>query len=344
MLPAPIPDNEFARLASLRRMQLLSTPDEAAFDRVTRTAQRLFDVPVALVSLIDAERQWFKSCIGLPVRETPRAVSFCGHAILDDELLVVEDARADVRFADNPIVTGEPHVVFYAGRPLRNSEVFNIGTLCVIDHAPRLFSPDQRQSLDDLGHWLETVLLNRELGEAEQAMIGALDELRRTSLLDEHLNIWRREAILDLLARETERAFRGLGRLGLMQIRIDGGPNMVPPLRQEVYAELCRRARALLHAYDSIGLLADGEFIAILPDAGNEWVQRTAEKLVRAVAMSPFAADGEVVSCSASIGWTTVDYAVQAATGQELLARLARAVAAASAYGGNRASCIQSEV
>lgn len=102
MLKAPIPENEAERLASLQKMQLLATPDEEVFDRVVRTAQRLFGVPVALVSLIDAHRQWFKACIGLPVRETGRDVSFCGHAILGDELFVIEDSREDKRFADNP--------------------------------------------------------------------------------------------------------------------------------------------------------------------------------------------------------------------------------------------------
>lgn len=115
MLEPPIPPDEQQRLAVLRSLHILDTPPEERFDRITRTAQRLFNVPIALISLIDAHRQWFKSCQGLPVSETPRGISFCGHAILADTPLIIPDALLDPRFADNPLVTGEPRIRFYAG-------------------------------------------------------------------------------------------------------------------------------------------------------------------------------------------------------------------------------------
>ncbi|MFM5486675.1 GAF domain-containing protein, partial [Aeromonas veronii] len=113
-----VPDNERLRLDALRRLAILDSPAEERFDRITRMARNMFDVPIALVSLVDENRQWFKSCCGLPVLETPRDISFCGHAILGEELFVVEDAAQDPRFSDNPLVTGEPHIRFYAGHPL----------------------------------------------------------------------------------------------------------------------------------------------------------------------------------------------------------------------------------
>ena len=116
------------------------------------------DVPIALVSLVDAERQWFKSSQGLDVNETGRDVSFCGHAILSAEPLVVEDALTDERFADNPLVTGEPNVRFYAGVPLCDRDGHKLGTLCVIDRAPRRLTPDQRQLLVELASMAETEL------------------------------------------------------------------------------------------------------------------------------------------------------------------------------------------
>ncbi len=116
MIPAPIPDNEPERISSLRRMLLMATPDEEIFDRIVRMAKRVFNVPVALITLIDTNRQWFKSCIGLAERQTSRDVSFCGHAIMSDDLFIVPDATKDARFSDNPLVVGEPHVIFYAGR------------------------------------------------------------------------------------------------------------------------------------------------------------------------------------------------------------------------------------
>ncbi|MFP5487048.1 MAG: GAF domain-containing protein, partial [Acidimicrobiia bacterium] len=115
MIPAPQLPDEALRLAALQGLAILDTPPEERFDRLTRLARRLFDVPVALVSLVDADRQWFKSCVGVGITESPRDVSFCGHAIADRSPLVVEDALLDERFADNPFVTGEMGVRFYAG-------------------------------------------------------------------------------------------------------------------------------------------------------------------------------------------------------------------------------------
>lgn len=152
------PDNETQRLAALRALQLLDTPAEARFDRLTHVAQQLFDVPIALISLVDQSRQWFKSCVGLSVAETPRDISFCGHAILSDELLVIEDTLVDPRFADNPLVAGDPKIRFYAGCPVRAGGGEALGTLCIIDRTPRRFGAVQRRLLRDLGRWAEQEL------------------------------------------------------------------------------------------------------------------------------------------------------------------------------------------
>jgi GAF domain-containing protein len=137
MLAAPIPDNDQERLAALRELLILDTPPEERFDKVVRFAAEEFDMPIALLSLIDENRQWFKANVGLDTCETGRDISFCGHAILQPDIFVIPDARADQRFADNPIVTGEPYVIFYAGAPLTLASGFAVGTLCLIDHKPR---------------------------------------------------------------------------------------------------------------------------------------------------------------------------------------------------------------
>ncbi len=137
MTPAPIPPDDAERLRALRQLLLLDTPAEERFDRITRFAAQEFGCPIALVSLVDENRQWFKSNVGLNVCETPRDVAFCGHAIVQDEVLLVEDAAADPRFADNPLVTGQPHVRFYAGAPLTLPGGERVGTLCLIDTRPR---------------------------------------------------------------------------------------------------------------------------------------------------------------------------------------------------------------
>lgn len=137
MLAAPIAANDAERLAALRALLILDTPPEERFDRLVEFAQSEFDVPIALISLVDGERQWFKSNIGLPVCETPRDISFCGHAIHADRPLVVPDATLDPRFADNPLVVGEPRIRFYAGAPLILPGGHAVGTLCLIDRTPR---------------------------------------------------------------------------------------------------------------------------------------------------------------------------------------------------------------
>ncbi len=135
-MTAPLPADEEARLAALCRLEILDTPPESDFDDIVRLAAQICGTPIAAVSLIDADRQWFKSRIGLDATETARAMAFCGYTILQTEPLVVEDARADARFADNPLVLGEPHIRFYAGAPLRTPKGETVGALCVIDQTP----------------------------------------------------------------------------------------------------------------------------------------------------------------------------------------------------------------
>lgn len=137
MIEPPTPDDDAERVAALRRLGVLDTAPERVFDDLVLVAQALFGTPIALISLIDADRQWFKANIGLPARETPRSVSFCGHAIAHDAALIVPDATEDPRFHDNPLVTGGPNIRFYAGQPLRLPDGHKIGTLCVIDDVVR---------------------------------------------------------------------------------------------------------------------------------------------------------------------------------------------------------------
>ncbi len=139
MLAAPLPRNEAKRLQALRSLLILDTPPEERFDRISAFAAQEFDVPIALVSLVDQDRQWFKSNFGLDVCETKRDVSFCGHAIAKSEPLVVPDALRDPRFADNPLVVGHPFIRFYAGAGLRLPYGQVVGTLCIMDRRPREF-------------------------------------------------------------------------------------------------------------------------------------------------------------------------------------------------------------
>lgn len=156
---AGLTTHEDDRLAALKRINILDTQKEERFDRITRIAAKLFDVPIALVSFVDNDRQWFKSCVGLDARETPRDQAFCAHAILSKDALIVQDTLLDDRFAQNPLVTGGPKIRFYAGYPIADANGFNLGTLCIIDTRPRDLSDEQVLQLRDLAGILEEQLL-----------------------------------------------------------------------------------------------------------------------------------------------------------------------------------------
>ncbi len=171
---APLPPNEADRLVALHRYGILDTPADPRFDRIVALAARLLDMPIALVTLVDAERQWFKARQGVDLAETPRDISFCTHAVSDGSMLEVPDAIQDARFIDNPLVTGDPGIRFYAGAPLLDENGHALGTLCVIDRKPRRLSEEQRALLSDLaGMAQDAMQLHRALLEAEQARAEA---------------------------------------------------------------------------------------------------------------------------------------------------------------------------
>lgn len=170
MLSAPYTPDEDARSELLRALHLLDTPPEEAFDRVARLAARALDAPIALISLIDRERQWFKARVGLEVAETPRDLAFCSHAILDSQPLLVADATQDVRFADNPLVTGAPGIRMYAGVPIVSSGGIALGTLCVIDSVPRTLTAADVNTLQDLAAIIRREIIHREATHLSQAI------------------------------------------------------------------------------------------------------------------------------------------------------------------------------
>ena len=168
-----IPENEAIRLKSLQSLNILDTEEEERFDRLTRLAKKMFNVSIAVVSLVDENRQWFKSCMGLDAKETSRDVSFCGHAILGDDIFIIPDATKDERFADNPLVSGEPKIRFYAGCPLKYLNDYKLGTLCIIDTKPREFDEDDILAFKDLAQLAEN--------ELTAVQLSTLDELTKIS-------------------------------------------------------------------------------------------------------------------------------------------------------------------
>jgi diguanylate cyclase (GGDEF)-like protein len=164
----PRPPDEDRRLNALRALNILDTPSEERFDRVTRLARRLFDVPMAMISLVDSRRLWIKSTQGIPREEADRDLSFCAHAILDDAPMVVEDTHADDRFLDNPYVTEKPRIRFYAGCPVHAGDGSRVGVLCILDRKPRRLAPADLDLLLDLASSVESELQALELATVDE--------------------------------------------------------------------------------------------------------------------------------------------------------------------------------
>jgi GAF domain-containing protein len=178
---AKTPQNEKRRLTVLWEYEVLDTIPEEVFDSLTELAARICEAPIALISLVDEKRQWFKSRVGTNVKETSRDVSFCAHAIQQTDLFIVPDATKDERFAQNPLVTSDPRIRFYAGAPLITPDGYALGTLCVIDKVPRELRPDQKQALTILARHvvsqLELRRRSRELAAVRQQSEASKCEL-----------------------------------------------------------------------------------------------------------------------------------------------------------------------
>jgi diguanylate cyclase (GGDEF)-like protein len=257
MIKPELPGNEAERLHALRTLQILDTSHEERFDRVTRMAKRMFDVEISLVSLVDEDRQWFKSTQGLDASETSREISFCGHAINQDGLFIIPNAVEDVRFSDNPLVTQAPNIRFYAGYPLKLRQGINLGTLCLIDSKPKHLNEEDKQLLNDLGAMIEQ--------EIRSIQLATLDELTLIS---------NRRGFLTL-AEHSQKVCRRK-KIPISVILFD--LNKFKPINDNfghhegdfALKQFAQVMRSVFRESDVIGRLGGDEFVAMLTDASDE--------------------------------------------------------------------------
>lgn len=267
MIPPSRHPQEHARLQALRARNQLDTPRDARFERLATLTQSLLEAPIAAISLVDRDRQWFRAIRGLDLTSTPRDEAFCAHAILQDRPLIVPDASADPRFVQNPFVTGRSAIRSYASVPLKSPGGMPIGALCVMDQSPRAFSAEHLETLRDLALITEAELAAPPANPAQAELLASLKGRRRKQYLDPLTNVWNRagvESLLDLAVTEaSELAFPHT----LILIDVGNVPEVeqmhgVPAAREFVL----RSALTILHAVrdeDCLGRLGRGCFVVV---------------------------------------------------------------------------------
>lgn len=334
--------DEEARLSALRSLQLLETPLEERFERITRMACRLLDVPIAAISLIDAERQWFKSIQGLDVVETPREVAFCAHAIRGDAAFVVTDTHQDQRFRDNPLVIGAPQIRSYAGVPLAAPNNQRIGTICAIDSKPRRFDHEQLALLNDLAEMVKVELAAAELKATHLQLIRELEQAERAALIDPLTRLWNRGGGERLLALEWAAAVRHARPLGLALVDIDHFKTINDTLGHAGGDHALRHFAATLlqslRASDVVARWGGDEFLMILPDCGRAQLEDALQRVIAQLGADPLEHAGAIHPLTASIGgWTGIPTA-EASEPRVALAHADQALYAAKRLGRDQFS------
>ena len=292
MMQCPIPHDDDARLAALRKQSILDTAPEHAFDRLTRLARLALNMPIVLVSLVDRERQWFKSRQGLSVSETPRSISFCGHAITQTEPFIVPDAMHDARFVDSPLVVGEPFVRSYIGIPLNMRDGYAIGTLCAMDIKPRVLSAEEIDVLQDLA-----------------GMVVDAIELRQLAVADSLTGTLTRRGLDMEIEREFSRAKRSQSDLSLIAVDIDHFKSVNDRFGHStgdvVLKAIASCLRKELRTGDIVARMGGEEFLIMLPDTDRHGAMVLAERARQRIADTEIKAHGHCVRVTASFGIAT---------------------------------------
>lgn len=305
------PANEAARLEDLKELNILDTPISKNFERITKITQALFNVPMVAISLLDNERQWLKSTQGINACETSREDSFCSYAILQDEFFIIKDTLKDDRFVDNPFVTGDPHIRFYAGYPIKSKKGNNLGALCIIDTQPRNFTMEQLNCLKDMAGMTENELQNQRNKYLQSELIQELDETKRKSLTDPLTRLWNRAGIENLLfkqialSRSLEKGF------GLAMVDIDNFKQVNDTYGHAAGDQTLRHLSKLfidtLRENDAVGRWGGEEFLIVIDVSEKETLRNIVERLRTRLQDTPVQYEGNTINITITIGLIFVD-------------------------------------
>jgi diguanylate cyclase (GGDEF)-like protein len=355
---APLPENESERLRALNELAILDTLPEQAYDDIVHCASIICDTPIALVTLVDDVRQWFKARVGLEPLETPREYAFCAHAILKpNDVMIVSDAKKDERFASNPLVTDEPNIRFYAGAPLITAKGEALGTICVIDRVPRQLEPKQVEMLQTLSRQvvaqlqlrrsilnLEKIILEREqqtkqMKDYQETLETTLTQLKLQSLTDELTGIKNRRAFQRQLENEYKRALRYDTPLSLLLLDLDKFKEYNDEFGHLAGDEVLRMVAKILQensrVHDFVARYGGEEFAVVLPVTKLEGALVMGERFRRSIQQASW----KLRPMTVSIGAATLT--LDMASIEELLLQTDKALYDAKQNGRNQVAWIQ---
>lgn len=325
MALSPLPANESERLANLLELQILDTPAEGRFDRLTRLGCRLLRAPFSMLTLLDHQRQWFKSARGHMLCEAPRAASFCAHTILNTGPLVVPDALNDQRFFDMPVVR-DMGVRFYAGMPIFSAERYALGTFCILDVQPRQLEDEDLHALQDLAACAESEIQLMRTAQSERELLKEMDQVRLQASVDPLTRCWNEGAILALVDKERRASKLLRSTLSVLVISVHGVPEINKRHGQSVgdnyLREMAERLRCAVRAGELLGRLSGPRFL-LLTHTPLHQIEERAESLIHAVTYRTVGLEGRYVDATISVGIASARGATESA--REVVARAEKA-------------------
>lgn len=294
------------KLAKLHSLDPFYTPLEERYERITRLARRALSVPIAAITIVKDDRQWFKSVAGWDITELPVATSLCGEVLKSGKAVIVKDTLKNLDLMNNPLVLRKPKIRFYAGYPINDSDGKTIGTFCVMGMKPRTPDSNFGPTVADLGELAQRELFSVELSNAQSALVAKLGEARRQAMFDPLTRLWNRRGGMDLLDKALNDALKHDHTLGICLADIDNFKRVNDQyghqVGDEVLARVARKIVGSVRPQDSVCRYGGDEFLVIVHDIGEKDCAEIAERMCDGIRSSPVRTRGGTVRATLSIG------------------------------------------